>query len=191
MATSGMGKRGEERKQTSSSRLLPVAEHLEGGAKFSKVVKKGRHVVRIMNLNTVADVINDGNNTAANADFQHLGVQQFEKILVSRPTAIASQKHAKMIPGLSIESTINPDTLIARTLHSYLCSCGNLPRLCPYPATMIDPEVTRFRLIEIRWQGASIMKRSGHGTAAKRDRTEGIVQWWLNMMTILECVDVS
>lgn len=151
-----MGKREEERKQTISSRLLPVAEHLESGAKFPKVVKKGRHVVRIMNLNTVADVIKDGNNTAANADFQHLGVQQFEKILVPRTTPIASLKHTKIIPSLSIDSAINRDTLIARTLHSYLCSCGNTPRLCPYPATMIDIEVTRFRLIEIRWQGASM-----------------------------------
>ena len=52
------------------------------------------------------------------------------------------KKSEKVCSHISIEQSIDPDRLVERTLHSYMCSCGKRPTKCSNPVTMLAPEVT-------------------------------------------------
>ena len=124
----------EEKKSSKTSTRLGEKDAEKGTDKFPTIGRKDQHLVRIMNPRVIEGMLGlICMNENCPKDDKGLSV-------CSRKSYKKSKKR-RAVDRISFETTIDPDTLIARTLHSYLCSCGNVPHDCPDPATMTDPEV--------------------------------------------------
>ncbi|KAI0218777.1 hypothetical protein LSAT2_029499 [Lamellibrachia satsuma] len=123
----------EEKKSSKTSTRLGEKDAEKGTDKFPTIGRKGQHLVRIMNPREIEDMLGLRNIN------EHCAEDDEGLLVCSRKSY--KKKKRRAVDRISFETTIDPDTLIARTLHSYLCSCGNVPHDCPDPATMTDPEV--------------------------------------------------
>ena len=127
------------------------AEEVTAKPKLPKVRRKGGHVVRIMNAPVVEDLIKCGTELdpfLVEAMHQmaegggHVYPAEPQKVaFCSRMSRSEKYKKRKTSRPVSYESRIDPDALIARTLHRYTCACGKLPQNCP--DEILNPEVIR------------------------------------------------
>ena len=112
---------------------LETTDQRVTGGTLPTLTKRGRIVINRKKDQVVNDLI-------ANAD------SSTYKMKHTKP-----KKSEKLSSHISIEQSIDPDRLVERTLHSYLCSCGNRPTECPDPVTLLAPEVIASRLTYELW----------------------------------------
>ena len=102
--------------------------------------KKGKHIVRIMDVEAVLQLT----KKATVEERAKVGLDSVKTPLVcSIQSCYPGPGDINTGEEHSFEESIDPEAIISRTLHCYMCSCGQRPRDCPDPATMIDKEVTR------------------------------------------------
>ena len=149
IAKSDLAEKQQTKEATPNIKFKPEESRIDVIIKLPKVRRKGGHVVRILNAPVVEELIKCGTEldpflVEAVHQIAVSGVKVYHKepqkvVFCSRMSRSDNYKKRKVSRPVSFESRIDPDALIARTLHCYTCACGKLPQNCP--DKIVNPEV--------------------------------------------------